>query len=62
MAWQIRVAGLPEPVRELKFHPVRRWRADFAWPDHPIPPQVSFLAWPRIHSDGQNGTFANVGK
>jgi len=24
---------LPEPVSEYVFHPTRRWRLDFAWPD-----------------------------
>lgn len=24
---------LPAPVCELKFHPTRRWRFDFAWPE-----------------------------
>lgn len=24
--------GLPEPVTELKFHPLRKWRFDYAWP------------------------------
>lgn len=23
---------LPNPVREYQFHPVRKWRFDFAWP------------------------------
>ncbi len=27
------LAGLPEPVREHRFHPTRRWRFDLAWPD-----------------------------
>lgn len=26
------VHRLPVPVSELKFHPTRRWRFDFAWP------------------------------
>lgn len=30
---QVRAAGLPAPVTEHRFHPVRRWRFDFAWPD-----------------------------
>jgi hypothetical protein len=30
-AYQIKVAGLPEPVREYKFHPTRKWKFDFAW-------------------------------
>ena len=31
MLVQIRNAGLPEPVREHRFHPTRRWRLDFFW-------------------------------
>ena len=27
----IKEAGLPEPIREFRFHPVRRWRCDFVW-------------------------------
>lgn len=30
-AIQIRAAKLPEPAREHRFHPDRRWRLDFAW-------------------------------
>lgn len=29
----IRAAQLPEPTREFRFHPTRKWRADLAWPD-----------------------------
>jgi len=25
--------GLPVPEYEFKFHPKRRWRADYCWPD-----------------------------
>lgn len=25
-------AGFPEPVPEYRFHPVRKWRFDLAWP------------------------------
>lgn len=28
----LRAAGLPEPVRELRFHPPRMFRVDFCWP------------------------------
>ena len=27
-----RQCGVPEPVCEYRFHPVRRWRLDYAWP------------------------------
>lgn len=26
-----RAYGLPEPEHDVRFHPVRRWRADFLW-------------------------------
>jgi very-short-patch-repair endonuclease len=29
--FQCRALGLPEPEREFRFHPVRKWRADFAF-------------------------------
>jgi len=28
--------GIPTPVREYMFHPIRQWRADLAWPEHKI--------------------------
>jgi very-short-patch-repair endonuclease len=27
------VWGLPAPVNEFRFHPIRRWRFDHCWPD-----------------------------
>lgn len=30
---QCKALGLPEPVPEYRFHPVRRWRFDWAFPD-----------------------------
>jgi len=33
MALHIRAYKLPEPEIEYQFHPQRRWRFDFAWPD-----------------------------
>ena len=29
---QIQQAGIPEPCRETRFHPLRRWRLDMSWP------------------------------
>ena len=31
-AIQIQRPGIPVPVREFIFHPIRKWRSDFAWP------------------------------
>lgn len=33
LLFQIRAVKLPEPVREFRFAPPRRWRADLAWPE-----------------------------
>ena len=32
--------GLPKPTEEFKFHPVRQWRMDYAWPEHKIALEV----------------------
>jgi very-short-patch-repair endonuclease len=32
LCWQLTAAGLPAPVREFRFHPERRFRADLAYP------------------------------
>jgi hypothetical protein len=36
LAEQIRMVGLPEPVREHRFHETRKWRFDLAWPDRMV--------------------------
>ena len=41
----IRAAKLPDPVREHKFHPQRRWRFDFAWPDKWLAVEVEGGVW-----------------
>lgn len=40
LALHIRAAGLPVPVREFIFHPTRKWRFDFAFPDRKIGVEV----------------------
>lgn len=30
-----KAVGLPEPVAEYRFHPTRKWRFDYCWPDPP---------------------------
>lgn len=35
-AFQCKALKLPVPQREFKFHPERRWRTDFAWPDRKV--------------------------
>jgi very-short-patch-repair endonuclease len=47
LALHIRAAGLPEPVREYRALPPRRWRFDFAWPDRRLLVEVHGGTWAR---------------
>lgn len=40
-----RAAGLPEPVAEFRFHPERRWRLDWAWPDWRLALEIEGGVW-----------------
>lgn len=40
-------AGIVQPVPEYRFHPTRRWRFDFAWPDKLIAVEVEGIGGPR---------------
>jgi very-short-patch-repair endonuclease len=41
----IRQYGLPEPVKQYKFHPLRRWLADFGWPEQKLLVEVEGGVW-----------------
>ncbi len=38
-------ADAPQPVREYRFHPERRWRFDFAWPSYRMAVEVDGGQW-----------------
>ncbi len=42
---QIKLAGLPEPEREARWHPARRWRFDMLWRDRMIAAEVEGGTW-----------------
>ena len=42
---QCRLAGLPVPETELRFAPPRRFRFDYAWPDHQLAAEVDGAIW-----------------
>jgi len=44
-ALQIKAVGLPEPVREFKFHPERRWKLDFAFVDLKLAVEIEGGIW-----------------
>ena len=37
--------GMPDPVTEHRFHPTRKWRFDYAWPDHKIAVEIEGGIW-----------------
>lgn len=39
----VRMFKMPEPTREHRFHPVRKWRFDFAWPDKRLAVEIDGL-------------------
>lgn len=41
----LRSVGLPAPVREHRFHAVRRWRFDYAWPEQRVALEVEGGVW-----------------
>jgi very-short-patch-repair endonuclease len=43
----LRREGIPQPVSEFRFHPVRRFRFDFAWPDKLVALEVDGGLWLR---------------
>lgn len=42
---QIRAYGLPQPETEFRFHPVRKWRLDVAFPDRKIGVEIEGGVW-----------------
>jgi len=49
----IKAEGLPEPEREWRFHPTRKWRLDFAYPERKIGIEVQGGTYIRgAHSRG----------
>lgn len=40
LALHIRALGIYQPEREYRFHPPRKWRVDFAWPDCKVAVEV----------------------
>lgn len=50
------------PVRELKFHPVRRWKFDFAFPDRLTAVEIEGGAWTNGRHTRGSGFIADMEK
>ena len=62
LAWQITIAGLPLPEVEYKFHPVRRWRFDFCWPQFDLAAEVEGATWAQGRHTRGSGFAADCEK
>jgi very-short-patch-repair endonuclease len=62
LEYMLRVFGqkLPSAVREYRFHPTRRWRFDFAWPDHKVAVECDGGQW--AFKGGRHNTDADRDK
>jgi very-short-patch-repair endonuclease len=59
---QCQLAGLPTPVSEYRFHPSRKWRADFCWPDHGLIAEIEGGAFVGGRHTRGAGFVADLGK
>jgi len=57
-----RVQDLPEPMAEYAFHPERRWRFDFCWPDHLLALEIEGGVWVRGRHIQPRGYLADLEK
>ena len=56
--WRILAPDLPEPEREYRFHAVRRFRWDFAWPAQKVAVEIQGGTWMRTKT-GRSGGHAH---
>tara|TARA_R110002020_G_scaffold47968_1_gene137144 strand:- start:326 stop:679 length:354 start_codon:yes stop_codon:yes gene_type:complete len=56
--FSLQLAGhrISPPVREHRFHPSRKWRFDFAWPDQMVAVEIQGGVWTR----GKHGRGAGL--
>jgi len=58
----LRAAGLPESVIEFRFHAVRLWRFDYAWPDHKVALEVEGGVWTKGRHTRPKGFLGDIEK
>lgn len=58
----LRRFGLPEPTPELRFHPKRRWRFDYAWEPSKVALEVEGGVWTRGRHTRGSGFLKDMKK
>lgn len=54
--------GLPMPETEYRFHPSRKWRFDYAWPDQRIALEVEGGVWTQGRHTRGKGFLGDMDK
>ncbi|AMP15507.1 endonuclease domain-containing protein [Collimonas pratensis] len=60
--FQVRALKLPTTTREHKFHPVRKWRIDFAWPGRKLAVEIEGGIWTQGRHTRGAGVRADMEK
>lgn len=56
------VYGIEEPEKEYRFHPVRKWRFDYAWVDRRISVEIEGGIWSRGRHTRGGGFMGDLEK
>lgn len=48
-------AGVPDPEREIRFHPTRKWRLDFGWPAVQLAVELQGTSYAGTHHQRSDG-------
>ena len=62
LAFQIKAVGIPQPEREYRFAPPRRWRFDMAWLDKMVAVECEGGVWTRGRHTRGAGFIADCEK
>jgi hypothetical protein len=60
MTWFI--WGIREPEKEFKFHPTRKWRFDYCWPDLRVAVEIEGGIWTRGRHTRGAGALGDMEK
>lgn len=62
LLFRIKIAKLPQPQAEYRFHPKRKWRFDFAWPKQKVAAECEGAVWTRGRHTRGSGFIADCQK
>ena len=62
LAFQVKAVRIPQPEREYRFAPPRRWRFDMAWPDQMVAVECEGGVWTRGRHTRGAGFIADCEK